>query len=338
MSQPLLWKNCTEEQCREMILSLRLLGYTELSEEKQLAVLYGMSNHASAHYREAVIPKRSGGMRRLMVPDSSLKAVQRRILKNVLSGFEPSPWAFAYRKGIGIRDNASVHTGQEKILKLDIHDFFGSITSSSVYGLAFPGTVFPPQVRGLLTSLCCLKGRLPQGSPASPAISNLVMRPFDGYMGEWCEARGIRYSRYSDDMTFSGRFDAEEVTKKAENFLAKLGMRLNRDKTGVYGRNRRQEVTGITVNEKTQLSKEMRRKLRQECYYCRRFGVQGHMERLGIDGSESKAHYLARLLGRIEYLLSINPEDAEFIEERNAVRNMAGEEAAKTGRGESGAR
>ena len=317
-----LWKYCTPAQCRDFILSLNLIGSMRLSSEKQLALLYGLSNHTEDHYAKKKIPKRNGGFRTLYAPDPLLKYVQRQILRKVLVQFPVSGCACAYRSGASTRDNALPHVGKEKILKLDIHDFFGSITSSSVYGLAFPGTVFPPQVRGLLTSLCCLRGRLPQGSPASPAISNLVMRPFDEHMGLWCRERNIRYSRYCDDMTFSGSFDAGEVIRKVSGFLSERGMRLNWKKTGVYGKNCRQEVTGLTVNEKVQLPKELRRQLRMECYYCRRFGTESHMERLGLAESESEEHFLMRLLGRLEYALSVSPGAKEFEQEREYFREQ----------------
>lgn len=317
-----IWKYCTREQWKEMICSFGLLGDPSVPEEVQMAVLYRFSRNSSRCYREAEIPKRSGGVRRLMIPDSGLKAVQRRILRNILLERPVSPCAFAYRKGVGIRDNAAVHIGQERILKLDIQDFFDSITSSAVYGLAFPGTLFPPPVRGLLTALCCYKGRLPQGSPASPAISNLVMKPFDDSMDLWCRQRGIRYSRYCDDMTFSGSFEPGEVIRKTQSYLSELGMKLNWEKTGVYAENCRQEVTGITVNQKVQLSKDYRRKLRQDCYYCRKYGVAGHMERQGFDGRETEEHFLARLLGKIDYLLCIDPSNEEFKAQRDYFRQM----------------
>lgn len=317
-----IWKYCTKEQWKEMICSFGLLGDPEIPQEIQMAVLYRFGRHSSRYYREKKIPKRFGGVRCLMIPDSGLKAVQRRILKHILSERPVSSCACAYRKGVGIRDNAAAHVGQERVLKLDIEDFFGSITSSAVYGLAFPGTLFPPPVRGLLTALCCCKGRLPQGSPASPAISNLVMKPFDDSMDLWCRQRGIRYSRYCDDMTFSGSFEPGEVIRKVQSYLSELGMRLNRRKTGVYAKNCRQEVTGITVNQKAQLSKDYRRKLRQECYYCRKYGIESHMERLGAGGQETEEQILARLLGKIEYLLSVDPANREFQAQREYFRKL----------------
>ena len=123
-------------------------------------------------------------------------------------------------------------------------------------------------------------------------------------------------------MTFSGSFDAGEVIRKVSGFLSERGMRLNWRKTGVYGRNCRQEVTGLTVNEKVQLPRELRRQLRMECYYCRRFGTESHMEHLGLTGSESEEHFLMRLLGRLEYALSVSPGAKEFEREREYFRGQ----------------
>ena len=111
------------------------------------------------------------------------------------------------------------------------------------------GGTRPPAAGVLLTSLCCYRDCLPQGSPVSAAVSNLVMRPFDEYMGTWCRERGISYTRYCDDLTFSGDFNVKEVRDKAENFLKVMGFSLNRKKTRVLGRGQRQCVTGIVVND-----------------------------------------------------------------------------------------
>ena len=83
----------------------------------------------------------------------------------------------------------------------------------------------------ILTYLCCYRDYLPQGAPTSAAISNLVMKPFDTYMGAWCGEKGIRYSRYCDDMSFSGEFDADTVIRKAGGFLKAMGFELNTKKT-----------------------------------------------------------------------------------------------------------
>ena len=92
-------------------------------------------------------------------------------------------------------------------------------------------------------------------------------------MGKWCEERKISYTRYSDDLTFSGNFDVKEVKHKARSFLEKMGFSLNEKKTRVLKPYQRQTVTGIVVNEKPNISKNYKRQLRQEIYYCEKYGV-----------------------------------------------------------------
>lgn len=296
-----LWKYCDKEQCKDMLLSFRLVGSDSWTDGKIMACLYALSNHAKEHYHKTELPKKRGGRRILMVPDPLLKQVQRNLLHHVLEGFSVSPAACAYRKGASPLANASLHTGKRLVLKLDIHDFFGSITFPMVLHHVFPSTYFPPAVGTLLASLCCYRDRLPQGAPTSPAVSNLVMKPFDDHMLEWCRSRRITYSRYSDDMAFSGDFDPGEVIRKTENFLRAMGMELNREKTRVCAVGGRQSVTGIVVNEKPGLPRDYRRALRQELHYCMIYGVE-----------EKSAACLRSLLGKTVYLLSVNPEDQWF--------------------------
>ncbi len=314
-----LWKYCGEKEIKDMLLSFHLLGCTDWADEKILACLYALSNHPQEHYRQVRIPKRTGGYRTLHVPDPLLKKVQRNILHHVLRGFSPSQASKAYEKGSSAVSNAVVHMGKPIVLKLDIHDFFGNITFPMVLHHAFPGQYFPVPVGTMLTSLCCLRERLPQGAPTSPAISNLVMKPFDEYMAHWCGQRKITYSRYSDDMTFSGDFDTDAVRCKTENFLSAYGLELNREKTRRCGRGTRQCVTGIVVNDKVQLPKDYRKRLRQEIYYCRAYGVDDHLRRKDREPREAGA-YLESLLGKVSYLLSVNPEDLWFQEAQKFLR------------------
>ena len=150
--------------------------------EKIMGCLYALSNHAEKHYQKVSIPKRSGGFRTLLVPDPLLKNVQRNLLHHVLDGFTVSDSAAAYRKGASVAANAGMHQGRKIVMKMDIEDFFGSITFPMVLHHAFPAAYFPPPVGAMLAALCCCHDRLPQGAPASPAVSNLVMKPFDEYM------------------------------------------------------------------------------------------------------------------------------------------------------------
>lgn len=317
-----LWKYCTREQCSEMLLSFKLFGNNEWTDEKVISCLYALSNHTEQHYHRVKIPKRNGESRYLDVPDALLNRVQKNILHHILEGISVAPSAAAYHRGASPLANASLHTGNRLILKLDIHDFFGSIIYPVVLQRAFPGEYFPMLVRTLLTHLCCYKEVLPQGAPTSPAISNLVMKPFDEYMNQWCKERQIVYSRYSDDMTFSGDFLPGEVIRKTEGFLYAMGMELNHRKTRICSNGGRQTVTGIVVNEKAQLPRDYRRRLRQEIYYCRKFGVRSHMEHCGVEHPDSEhiKIYLQSLLGKVSYLLYIHQEDSWFAEAEQYLR------------------
>lgn len=300
-----IWKYYSREQSMEFLLSLHLTG-TE-KRERALAQLYELSNHPERHYQKAAIPKKSGGTRTLWIPDSELACVQRRILHQILEQRPVSFHAAAYRKGFQLRTHALCHQGKNMVVKLDIHDFFGQISWIQVYQKAFPWYLFPPEVRNLLTNLCCFREMLPQGAPTSSAISNLVMFSFDESMGSWCEERGISYTRYCDDMTFSGDMDPGMVIRKVSAYLEKMGFSQNRKKTGVYTRGTRQEVTGLTVNEKVQVSGAYRKKIRQEWYYCKKYGVKNHLERTGI--REEPQDYLGKLMGKVQYILQIDPKN-----------------------------
>lgn len=300
------WKYCTTEEIGRTLRTFDLLKGLDVPEEAYLPCLYTVSNQIETHYHPVVISKKSGGRRKLLVPDALLRTIQRNLLHHVLEEFQISEFACAYKKGTSIVDNARPHVGAKLVLKLDIQDFFDQITWILVYQNAFPGTHFPPAIRKMLTEFCCVRDRLPQGAPTSPTVSNLVMCPFDVHMGEWCREREIRYTRYCDDLTFSGVFAPEEVIRKVRGFLQVYGFELNRKKTRVLGRGNAQSVTGIVVNEKAQVSRAYRRKLRQEVYLFDRYGIKTE------EGPKNDEKERMRLLGKMRYVLSVNPEDVWF--------------------------
>lgn len=307
-----IWKYCDKNHSREFLLSLNLTGTLNLTKEKQLSLLYGLSNHTEEHYQKIQIPKRNGAWRTLYVPDSLLKYVQKQILHKVLTQLPVSYCASAYKKGCSLKENAAPHTGKSIVLKLDILDFFGNITYISVYQHAFPGELFPPPVRTLLAHLCCYRDFLPQGAPTSPYISNLVLFPFDRYMERWCKNQNITYTRYCDDLTFSGSFEPEAVIRKVSSFLLRMGFEINPKKMKICPQGQRQIITGIVVNEKTQVPKTYRRNLRQEIYYIEKFGLSEHLAHIHLDLTPEK--YLEHLKGKLRYVLQINPQDREFQE------------------------
>lgn len=302
-----------------------MIVYMELeSIERELGfsahTLYGISNNLGRHYRKVTIPKADGKTRVLSVPDEMLKAVQRAIVNKLLV-YEPvSAYATAYRIGGGTKRNALPHVGRGQVLKLDIKGFFDNILYSSVKDMAFPKEKYSKPIRILLAMLCYCGDALPQGAPSSPIITNIIMRDFDSDVGEWCSRRGIRYTRYCDDMTFSGNIDAGEVISFVSERLGKMGFFLNKRKTVLARSGAQQTVTGIVVNEKLNVPKAYKRAIRQEVFFCERYGVASHLEHTGNTLSPLK--YLRSLLGKINYVLSVTPKDGEFSALRETVQKM----------------
>ena len=256
--------------------------------------LYAVSDRIDRHYRTVQIPRPQGGSRTLSVPDPLLKQIGRRILGTLLVHMPVSQYATAYRYGGSTLHNALPHVGQPMLLKLDIRRFFDSILYAQVRDAAFPAQIYAEGLRTLLTTLCYHREGLPQGAPTSPAITNILMAGFDEAVGAWCRARAVAYTRYCDDMTFSGSFDPHEVIAMVEPRLRAMGFFLNHKKTRILPAGQRQIVTGIVVNEKPALPAEALRALRQEVHFCKKFGVAGHMQHCGIAGTQQ--HYLQQLL------------------------------------------
>lgn len=293
-----------------------MIVYKELASiERDLGfsakTLYGLSNNLEKHYHNVLIPKRDGSKRKLSVPDLILKSVQKSIADNILSQYPISSYAKAYKIGSNVQRNAQPHVGKKKILKLDIEGFFDHILYSQVKNIVFCEEKFAEPIRVLLTMLCYYKESLPQGAPTSPAITNIIMYDFDEAVGSFCNEKKIAYTRYCDDMTFSGDFDEKEVIAFVKGELCKLGLFLKNRKTAVIPASKRQTVTGIVVNEKMNITKEYKKKIRQEMHYIQKFGLDEHVSRCK---TADKQQYVLSLRGRIAFVLQTTPNDCEFLE------------------------
>ena len=300
-----------------------MIVYRELSSlERDLGTsartLYAVSNNISKHYHKAKLPKKNGGYRNLSVPDEILKTIQRQISEVLLIHMPVSRYAKAYRFGSSTLRNAKHHVGKQVVLKLDILHFFDSIRYSTVKDKVFPTEIYAEPLRILLTMLCYHKDALPQGTPSSPAITNIILYEFDEQIGQWCWERGIAYTRYCDDMTFSGDLDPAEVIRFVRTELKKLGFLLNEQKTRIQRPGQQQTVTGIVVNEKLSIPADYRRKLRQELYYCRKFGIQEHLQKIGLEIPEDT--YRMQLLGKVNYVLQVHPDDQDMLSARKLLQ------------------
>jgi len=293
-----------------------MIVYKELSSlTKDLGVsaktLYTLSNHIDSHYYQAKVPKKNGEYRELSVPDEFLKTIQKRIVEKLLVYEEVSTYATAYRYGTSTIKNAYQHIKKHTMLKLDIRHFFDNINYPIVKEKVFVKEKYSESNRILLSLLCIYNDALPQGAPTSPIISNIIMKEFDNIVGDWCKKKRISYTRYCDDMTFSGYFNEKEVISFVKAELKKMGFYLNDNKTVIAGKGQKQIVTGIIVNEKLNTPLSYRRKIRQELYYCKRFGIKSHLQRKKL--SISEPDYLKKLLGKVNYVLSVDNTNKEML-------------------------
>jgi len=279
-----------------------LVGYDE-------EYLYAACNQPNCFYRTFYIEKKNGNFREINEPLPSLKEIQNWILKEILYLVKVSPYAKAYIKGKSVKDNARFHRKQKKVLSMDIKNFFPSITFRRVLHV-FRNIGYRESVAVMLANLCCLNGCLPQGAPTSPMLSNIIASSLDYKIVNYIGKEKIRYTRYADDLTFSGDFKEGDLIKNVERIVNREGFKINERKTRIRHRNQRQEVTGIVVNEKMQISRKIRHKIRSDVYYIRKYGLDSHLEHMGIN----KANYLYHLMGIASYALFINPKDEKLKE------------------------
>lgn len=173
----------------------------------------------SSHYREFWIRKRRGGYRMISAPDKELKAIQDTIYHRILLSVNVHPAATGFRRQHSIVDNVRPHLGKRCVLKTDIHDFFISIRSPRVKK-TFEKIGYPKNISKVLGELCCMRRHLPQGASTSPVLSNIIAYEMDRKLAVMAEEFGLTYSRYADDLTFSGDvFPKEEVLARVKEII-----------------------------------------------------------------------------------------------------------------------
>jgi Retron-type reverse transcriptase len=200
------------------------------------------------------IPKKSGGMREIVAPSDKLKSYQLWIKENILDKIKISDYATGFKKACSILDNAKIHVGKELVINLDLKDFFPSIKYSQVYKI-FSYLGYTNEVSHLLTQLCTNKYNiLPQGSPASPILSNIVTLKLDKRLSNLAKAYECSYSRYADDITFSGSKNIKKIIPLVKAIIHEEGFEVNENKLRFQYNFQRQEVTGLVVNKCVKIS------------------------------------------------------------------------------------
>ena len=241
----------------------------------------------SEKYKVFTIPKKSGGEREITSPVTALKIIQQKLNEVLLNVYKPKPSVFSYVRKRSIVDNASKHKRQRYVFNIDLEDFFPSINFGRVRGL-FIGKPYyiPPEAATVIAQICCHNNQLPQGAPTSPIVSNMICAQMDSQLQALAMRHKCYYTRYADDMTFSTSIrdfpsaiatmislTEVEVGGELDAIIESNGFRINKSKVRLQPRYRRQEVTGLTVNEFPNVRRNYVRQIRAMLYAWKEFGI-----------------------------------------------------------------
>jgi len=323
---------------RSNVEALRAAGLPVLATPKDLATALGISVPAlrwlsfhhdgpeRTHYVYFEIPKRSGGMRLLAAPKRHIRRAQTWVHEQILKKLAVTPQAHGFVPQRSTVSNANLHLGRHVVVNQDLSDFFPSITFPRVRGL-FESLGYSPSVATLLALICTearrsaveLDGRkywvavgergLPQGACTSPTISNLVSRKLDRRLSGACQKLGFVYTRYADDLTFSAASKEANVgllLARVRHIVQDEGFALNPKKGRVQRRNRRQEVTGVVVNDKPGTPRAELRKLRAILHNAQKTG-------LAAQNHAQHPHFEAWLRGKIGYVMMIDAQKGALL-------------------------
>ncbi len=279
-----------------------LLGY------EPMELTFYLYAPEESFYTRFQIPKKSGGVRDIEVPSDRLKSIQRWILRNILENIMTHDSCYGFKKGKSIYDNALLHVGKDCVLNMDLKDFFPSITQEDVF-YVFYNMGYTKKVSYYLAKFLTKAGVLPQGSPASPIISNIVAEHMDKRLSKLAESYNAIYSRYADDITFSGATNITNMIPAVRKIVCEENFQVNEEKTRYSYYYQRQEVTGLIVNKKVSIPKEYLRELKQEIYYCKKYGVNSHLQKT----ENHKSFYKEHIYGKAYFVKMTDEEKGKEI-------------------------
>lgn len=247
-----------------------ITNISELSSQMRLSkgLLQKLYYKSDEHYKVYLLDKKSGGKREIAQPSRAMKAVQSWILRKILNRLTSSQNSKGFEIGESILSNASPHVGAHVLLNIDLEDFFHTIPASHVYSI-FYSIGYNKLISHMLTNLCTFNGRLPQGAPTSPKLSNLACQRLDSRIQGYAGVKGIIYTRYADDITLSAL--NESKIRKAKSMIEEIiineGFIINNKKTKICGTRKRKEVTGLVISkDSVGIGREKYRKMRTEIY------------------------------------------------------------------------
>lgn len=255
------------------------------------------------YYTTYLLPKKSGGNRTITAPSKMLKSLQKTILKFLLRDVQLTDCVHGFRSGHSTLTNALPHVGKDLVINLDIKNFFPNVKFEQIHRALRRelGEKLSSGSIRFLAEVCSYKGSLPTGAPTSPVVANIILTPLDKSLLSVCNRYGISYSRYADDLTFSGSSDVKKIIPFVKKCLSGFGLEIESKKLNLYRRGRRQVVTGIVVNDKVNLPRKIRRQLRA-AVHATSIGKQTIWH--------GKPMKVGELRGHLSYLQLVNPDEA----------------------------
>lgn len=308
---------------------------------KELSFLsYSRRVSTVSHYQKFYLPKKSGGKRLISAPMPRLKKVQHWVLGNILYKIPVDAHAHGFIPGKSIVSNAAPHLGKQVVVNVDVKDFFPSITFGWIKAM-FGKLGYAGKIATILSLLCTeavteevmLDGKkyfvqkgervLPQGAPTSPAITNIICYRLDKRLAGVAKKFNCSYTRYADDITFSGTLnngDASKIIWHIKKILEEEKLAIHPGKTRIMQKSGRQEVTGIVVNQQASISREKLRRFRSFLHHLK---TKGHETAVWNGSVLSNA-----ISGYISFIKMVNAAKAEkFMKQINELTQSPGWQA-----------
>lgn len=277
-------------------------------------ILYDITKYYT-HFR---IGKRSGGYRIISAPKKELLNVQKIIYQRILLPANIHPASTGFRQNTSIKNNASPHLKNKQVLKVDIRDFFGAIKKKRILE-TFEKIGYPTNISKVLAEICTLDNKLPQGAATSPALSNIVAYNLDVKLTNFAKQNDLTYTRYADDLTFSGEsISVDQLLPQIERLLFSEKFALQRKKTRLSTENKRKIITGISISsgEKMTVPKAKKREVRKNVHFILTKGLAEHQR--FIDSNDPA--YLKRLIGYLHFWQMVEPEN-EYVKKSLTALN-----------------
>lgn len=302
----------------------------------KLVTYYCNPSRAIKAYKKFRIPKKSGGAREIAAPQKSLLAIQECLNVVFQALYTPSAIATGFLPGKSVVDNARKHTGMNYVFNTDIKDFFPSINQARVWKLLqMKQYGFKTEIANVVAGLCCMQvikknpetGELvksyvlPQGSPASPILTNMICQKLDRRLNGLAKRFNLNCSRYADDITFSSSHNVYakdgEFRKELKRIIEDQNFQMNDPKTRLQRKNERQEVTGVVISDKINVNRQYVRDIQSVLYIWERYGYDIAFARFSAHYRENKPQnhmggdgFMANVIkGKLMYMKMVKGED-----------------------------